>query len=431
MQTLKIRIKPQTILNITLICYLCWNLIRVLVYRLTGLSEFSYTATYILIYGLLLLYLLWSKRWFTKESMLILGCMLLYLGLTCWSHPEYMSLFFEPSSMWQTNQIITTQVFTFTAGFTILPIICLYKDSDNFVKSMTIAAFINAVFSVYLYMTGNFTYGESTITSGDAYSMSMGYNVLIPLFVLSYNMLKSSGIAKKVMYAIPSVIMLLLVILSGTRGPLLCVIIFAFLYLMFGIDYKFKRVAKFGIALATLILVYLCLYSSLLIDIATFLNNLGISSRSINSILNGMALDDNGRTALQLKAISLISEGGAFGHGFCSSRYFYFGSYPHNIFLEILVDMGYVGGTVFIGLLVIGVIRFFMKVHDYKWRAIFIVLFSCAFGRLFVSGSFWTETFFWEALAVGITAMRCIKQEKVATKMAYVKTHSCSCQSKL
>ncbi len=177
------------------------------------------------------------------------------------------------------------------------------------------------------------------------------------------------------------------------------------MFLMFGIDYKFKKSAKLGITLVAIITGYLSLKSSFLTQIGNYLAKIGISSRSINALINGIISDDNGRNVFKNKALEFIAEGGPFGTGFCSSRYFFNGSYPHNIFLELWIDMGYVGGTIIIILLIWGIVKFFTRVRDYKWRCLFIALFACAFGKLMVSSSLWLETFFWEALAIGIVAV--------------------------
>ena len=133
-----------------------------------------------------------------------------------------------------------------------------------------------------------------------------------------------------------------------------------------------------------------------------------ISSRSINAMISGVISDNNGRAILQERAFSLISEGGPFGYGFCASRYLYSGSYPHNLFLEILIDFGYFGGSILIFLFVFGIWRFLLNVKDKEWRFMFIALVSCAFGKLFVSSSLWSDTLFWEALAIGIAGYKSV-----------------------
>lgn len=406
MRNEKFKITPQMFLNLSLICYMCCNVVRLVIYRFTHFVDFSYTITYFFIYGFLLIYLYRSKRWFTKATMLIIVFMLIFLGMTCLLHQEYIPLFFGKSSDWRTNQIITKQVFAMASGFTILPIICLYSEPEDFMKSMTIVAIVNSIYYIFLYLTNNFSTTQSTITSNDTYSGSMGYYSLIPLFILSYNVIKGTKLVNRIISGFISIIMFWMVLTSGVRGPLLCIVIFCFMYLMFGIDYKFKKTAKIGITLLSVVLGYFCMSSDFLIQIGLFLSRLGIKSRSINALINGIISDDNGRNMIKYKAYSLISEGGVLGSGFCSSRYYYFGSYPHNIFLEVLIDMGYIGGSIFIILLLIGVIKFFIYVQNFKWRYAFITLFSCALGKLLVSASLWSDTNFWGTVAIGIAAVK-------------------------
>lgn len=415
MHSQKIKVTPQIFLDLSLLCYMCCSVVRLVFYLLTGFDEFSYIITYITIYVFLASYLIWAKRWFTRASIIIFVCLIVFLALTCIQHPEYRTIFFGRSNAWNVDRIITHQVFAAASGFTILPIICLYRKFEDYMRIMTIVSLINALFIIFLYLSGNFTYTQSTITSNDTYSGSMGYDSLIPLFFFVYNVLNQSNVVKRTFYIVLVFIMFWMVLTSGVRGALLCVIIFCFMFLMLGINYKFKTIAKIGITTAAATLGYMCLYSSLLVKLGVFLSGIGISSRTIHAMAGGILSDDNGRNALQLRALSLISDAGPFGLGFCSSRYYYNGGYPHNIFLEVWIDMGYVAGTMLIILLILGVIYFFVKVSDYDWRFAFIALFSCALGKLFVSSSLWSETFFWETIAIGLAALSSCHSEKGRT----------------
>jgi len=328
--------------------------------------------------------------------------------ITCIVHPDYYSIFFEESGEWQRDRIITQQVFAITSGFTILPIICLFNKSRDLLKCLLITSVINSIFCLYIYVTGNSSFTQSTITANDTYNMRMGYMALVPLVNLAYNAIKGRQESMRIPYTILAVIMLWMVLITGARGPLLCVVIFAFMYLMFCIDYRFKRATKVGIVILFVILGYLCINSTFIAMVGTLFSRIGISSRSINAMISGVLLDNNGRAILQERAFSLISEGGPFGYGFCASRYLYSGSYPHNLFLEILIDFGYVGGSIIILLIFLGIWRYLLNVKDKEWRFMFIALVSCAFGKLFVSSSLWVDTLFWEALAIGIAGYKSV-----------------------
>ena len=408
MKSLKIRITPQVYLDISLICYICWNAIRVIIFRVTGSAALSYPVTYCIIYGFLFVYLIRANRWFTRSTMCLFIVLLACIAITCIVHPEYYSIFFEESSDWQRDRIITQQVFAITSGFTILPIICLFNKSRDILKCLLIASVINSIFCLYLYFTGQTSFSESTITANDTYNMRMGYMALVPLLFLTYYAIEEKKGLMRIPYAILAVIMLWMVLITGSRGPLLCVVIFAFMYLMFCIDYRFKGAAKVGIVVLFVILGYLCINSTFIAMIGAFFSRIGISSRSVNAMISGVLSDNNGRAILQERAVSLISEGGPFGYGFCASRYLYYGSYPHNLFLEILIDLGYIGGSILIFLFVLGIWRFLLKVKDKEWRFMFIALVSCAFGKLFVSSSLWSDTLFWEALAIGIAGYKSV-----------------------
>ena len=79
-------------------------------------------------------------------------------------------------------------------------------------------------------------------------------------------------------------------------------------------------------------------------------------------------------------------------------RTWYYG-YPHNAFLELLIQFGLLGGGVMILFLVYHLIRMMIRCDDVTWQCLLITMLS-ACAKLWVSDSFWYYWPFWGLLAI-------------------------------
>lgn len=411
---MKIRINRDTLLALVMFFFLCFKSIRVIIANVFDSGPISYAIMFFFLYASLLLYMSYSKRGLPKQFVAIFGCALVFFIITCFEHPEYHNLFFNESSDEETSRLIVNQIFNFQNGVFALLFFCLYDDSEKLWKCLTFSSFVNVVFYMLRIFTGSYSMTGSLITQSGSYSMALGYDLLIPMFVFIVQALNSKTLFKKILYFVLSIVLFYFILSMGSRGALLCVIIYLFMYVMYISEHKYRRTTKFLIVTATLVIVYLCLNTHIIQMIGQFLVDNGIESRTVLSMLESSLTEENGREVRWLKAVVLIQEGGPFGYGFCASRYLYAGDYPHNILLEILVDMGYLGGGFIIILLIFGMIHTLCTVKDKGWRMLFVMYFSCAIGRLFVSGSFYSDTNFWATIAIGCAALSCIKHRKLS-----------------
>ena len=112
--------------------------------------------------------------------------------------------------------------------------------------------------------------------------------------------------------------------------------------------------------------------------------SLNINSRNIKYLLNGIFLNDSGRTQI---ATNLIDNITVFGKGIFGDRVLLNGAYPHNIILEMLYQYGIIFGSILvIGLLIIGIRGYSLASGNLK---LFLkLLFITGVLKLFISGSY-------------------------------------------
>ncbi len=202
------------------------------------------------------------------------------------------------------------------------------------------------------------------------YSLSFGYSMVFPTIIFIYLGYKKRKIS-------------------------------AIFLTLFGLWSIFTQAVKIGAVIAALFLIAV-FGNTLLKYIGTFLHSMGISSRSIDMLLQGEFTNDNGRDLIWVTVVNAIRKGGVFGYGVLGDRPFvapiHYVGYSHNIFLELICSFGIIG----VGLslyIIIDAIRMIFFCKDTEWRELYIILLSVSC-QLFISMSFWYVWEFWAAMAV-------------------------------
>ena len=180
--------------------------------------------------------------------------------------------------------------------------------------------------------------------------------------------------------------------LTGTRGPVVCLIVCFIGGMVFSNISKKLRAfwVLFGIALVSFIVSPLFNYS------AEFLNqlflNLGIKNRIITKILSENFFVSSGRQDVANVVLNAITQRPITGFGFLGDRSVQNGGYPHNFVLEILCQFGVILGSMFLILLIYIYIKAFITRTSN--RSILIMLFSASFVKLMMSGTYPVEGMF-------------------------------------
>lgn len=394
---MKIVIKPKVTL-LTCIHVIYWlftpleSAIAVVVDR-----SIATTTLNLLMLTLLVVYFTLSRsREHLGAYFMLYAAIALLIGVTILIHPEY-------SSWYSHRQYgITHMILELGGGIWAFLIIGLYHDEEKLLRDLKLITVL--VFLVYLLkfigamIRGYWVIGDSHMS----YDMTFGFRML---FVTAF--WGAMGLHREKKYLAFYFVGLLLILMGGSRGAF----VWALFLFVANIPFRFASLSvrqRRGVILLLLVILpvayFVYQYSDrLIILIGNGLRALGISSRTIRSMALGSIARENGRNIIYEMSGELIRTGGPFGRGFYGDRptigqRFYWG-YSHNIFLELMVTFGYVGGAVLSVLLVIGCVKLYKKANTPTRRTIFLTFFVNSL-LLLTSNSFWYESSFWAMLAL-------------------------------
>lgn len=241
--------------------------------------------------------------------------------------------------------------------------------------------------------------------------MGLSYALLLPAMMLLKNYLDTKS--KK--SAALSGMMLILILSFGSRGAAICYSIYFFLKLFHKWRFNRNNYLKLFLLGSTLFIV-LFGYKPLLRIINNVLESMGIYSRTIRAFISDQ-LVLSGRDEIYSITWQYI-KGDPFSIRGINSDIVIIGGYVHNIFLELLFQLGLILGGLFIIVILYRAYRtiFYQKyshIHEFT-----LIMFSIAIPSLMVSHSLWNNMYFWIWLFLSIKLYKCseiyIKEESVA-----------------
>lgn len=355
----------------------------------------------------LLIFTFRSGRWI--GSTILIGFLWILFGLTYIFHPEY-EYWFSRETLGALERVFRPDRAIYAYLFT-----RLVRDPKEMLKTLKKVGYLQLAYLLYLFTVFLINgYWEEYDYTGNLiefrYSLAFGYDMIFPVIVFFYFGLKE----KKKLYYVLSVIGIVSILVGGSRGPLL--VFGIFIALIIAINYKHIRKGKYIFCLLGLGIIISIVGRAQILDwFTTSMKQIGLSSRTINMMLSGSISDGSGRDKIWRASINMIKEGGLFGYGVFGDRpvisQYHFAGYSHNIFLEILVSFGILGG----GALIAGILWYSIKMiffcKDEKWQDLFIIFFSCSC-QLLLSMSFWYVHFFWAAIAIAVTYHQELRESK-------------------
>lgn len=154
-------------------------------------------------------------------------------------------------------------------------------------------------------------------------------------------------------------------------------------------------------------------------DMLQFAMQLFPDSRTLTLLSAGNLISDTGRFAIYLESIRLINEAPLAFRGILSDRVLIasklgiidqaFGSYAHNIFLEIFVQFGIVFGGILLIWLLFLLIKsnlIVSKSKDLYLKIIFSIIVGGSCVQFLFSGSYVSSPMFWVALGLIFSIIR-------------------------
>ena len=282
-------------------------------------------------------------------------------------------------------------------------------DPESILKDLRLFAWVDFVFLVLVELRPALIdgYWSSIAPSGEmmkfSYSLSFGYDMLIPVCIFAYFVVRE----KKWIDFIPGIIGYYFVITQGNRGAFGVSLVFvALMGISSIIDAKSSKdkinvVIKIVIIYA-LISVFLLLLVPKLSSLFYSSDGVEQSIRTVEMAKKGNFTESNGRLDIWALVIDSIKDGGIFGYGFFGDRptvvkYHYVG-FSHNLFLELIASFGIIGAIISV-VVIFEAIRMIFFCKEKKWRELFIITFICSC-QLMISMSLWYVWPFWATLAI-------------------------------
>ncbi len=237
------------------------------------------------------------------------------------------------------------------------------------------------------------------------YSMTLSYYVLLPTLVYLDEVINKFSAIKFMKF----IISLLIIISLGSRGAIICIVIFTILKL-FKLRHHmtFKKILR-SYTMLCMIIVSFINYKRILYYLNEILLSFNIQSRTVSLFLRE-EIHFSGREELYKQILNAISENPILGVGIGGDRLILNGIYVHNIFLEILVNYGLFFGSFFIIFLCLLIAKLLANNNLNKYD---LVIFWISFGfvHLLVSGSYLVDSRFWilMGLLINLTFVRATK----------------------
>lgn len=253
-----------------------------------------------------------SFPWILKRNFSLM-LMSLYLIIFIFAH----SIIISPEN----KDVIISDGFKLTlcTCFPIFLCTASINDISVFYKTCTnisiLCAFIGLLYAI-LFITGNLPMMEKP------YNMSYGYALLFPSMYFLYK--------KRLIYTISSFILLILIFIIGSRGPLIPFIVF-YIWLYFIKGGKNERLK------VLLLIIGVILSFPLILALFSYYE---INSRTLFFIVEGYMDSTSGRDSITDSVWQRILMHPILGHGVFADRIFMDGSYCHNILMELFLNFG-------------------------------------------------------------------------------------------
>ena len=196
----------------------------------------------------------------------------------------------------------------------------------------------------------------------------------------------------------------------GTRGPFVCILFFAAVYLLFFKKYKHPVRMRLLIVIGSLLL--LSLSTPIANMMVGLLSLAGKSTRIFDLMLDDSLINyenSNGRDILQGFLLQKLNRNNGEGFGLLADRLEV--GFAHNILVELWYDYGYVLGSIIVGAYLLLIVILLIKAKQAYTRIFVMLFFTASFIKLLFSSSFIVDGYFFFLIGLCINGMREAKKQ--------------------
>lgn len=329
---------------------------------------------------------LW-KRIKTSDHIFVFACLIYYL----------LNIQLFP----QNADVLVNRLFSFsllTLPYYYIGVTLDIKRFYNFFYYISVVAVFMCAFYELLY-------AQSASYTGDVdtseYNMELAYSILPHVLMVSWRALKRFVLLN----IAPMLLGLMLLLSFGTRGPVICAIVFIAIYLLFIRPSKYQKTMRIiTVACAVYAMSFLEQFMTFM-QLMTF--QLGMSTRIFDKYFEGELEDSSGRDYIRETLLRELSiDNSLFGHGVLGS-YPYLNTYPHNIVLEFLFSFGWVWGIAILFCIVYIIAKMLINTHQCEINVTFgIILVIASILKLCFSSTFVDDALFFMLLGYCVNSSR-------------------------
>lgn len=225
------------------------------------------------------------------------------------------------------------------------------------------------------------------------YNMSLSYYVLVPT-MMSYLEYKNTNKKSNLIY---SLLGIFVVLIMGSRGPLLCLFIFVVIFTMKNIKYTNRNIIVLVLGICFFIFIFIN-YQSIVETLYSFLLSKNIDSRTLFKIISGKLFDDSNRLLIIENILTIIQKN-PLGIGFMGDLS------CHNILIENFLWFGIFVGLILNICIILSTVLVLLKNISLssKSSVLLLVFFSYAIPDALLNLTIWGKDMFWIFLAILIS----------------------------
>lgn len=237
-------------------------------------------------------------------------------------------------------------------------------------------------------------------------NMYVAYNLLPSVMYLIYYAIYKN----KKKYWLIALASIGVMFIFGTRGPILCAIVFISLYVLHKTIVS-NNIKNYLLLLSlAIVLVIFLVNENLLLEIVSYISSifgrLGFSTRIFDFFVAGDATLSLGREYLREQVITAIINEPIVGYGFTGDQYL-LGVYCHNLFFELWCHFGVIiGSVILIALFSLSIIALIRSADNRKIFYLALMLISMVYVKLMLSSSYTIEPYFYFMIGVFVGIKR-------------------------
>ncbi len=229
-------------------------------------------------------------------------------------------------------------------------------------------------------------------SSGADYSMSCGYALEFQLLIVLDHFFHE----KKWHDAVIILVDMLAILIGGSRGPILCILLYLLIRLVFSQELSMQKKFIITFFSGTVVLLLFLNFNRIIALLVDVLGSAGHSSRTLRMLMTDSITKDSGRGNIIAYYLERIWERPFTGWGLAGGWTFE-EMYPHNIVVELFLSFGIPLGIILTIILFFVLCKGFVRAKGVEQRMAHILIADMC--SLMLSGSFIMSASFFMGIA--------------------------------